>query len=150
VNTLTPKNRKRKRAFIVARICQTVGKKSYALRVRNLVIYFIIKMKRRINHMESLIGKKYYPIDNSYSVCLTDGKMNYQLAGNHYNRPKQPEECEIVSEPFDMVVNNIIGGFLTRQMILVKCERGFTHSVVFVEHALLKHTNDESLEMFTY
>lgn len=80
---------------------------------------------------ESVIGKKYYPVDNSYAICLTDGKKNYLLGGNHYSVPKQKEECIIVSQPFEMLVKTVSGDHKTVSMILVECSRGFTHAVLF-------------------
>jgi hypothetical protein len=96
--------------------------------------------------MESLIGKKYYPVDNSYEICLTDRKEYYSLAGNSLNPAKQPEECEIISEPFRTLIQSDIvkDSVFERHMILVKCPRGYTHATLFDEQGFTNRENKPS------
>lgn len=97
--------------------------------------------------MESIIGKKYWPVDNSYSLCLTNKEKGYQLAGNHYKNPKQPEETEVISEPYDLCLWKY-GAPENYTFVNVRCHRGLEHRVLFYERgfeprimAPLQYTN---------
>jgi hypothetical protein len=100
--------------------------------------------------MYSNIGKKYWPVDNSYSICLDDFGTNYQLSGNHNNNPKQPEETKIVSEPYELMLwpNHYVPTDYT--FINVICYRGLIHRVLFRERGFEPHTNDAMRDMMIY
>lgn len=70
--------------------------------------------------MESIIGKKYVAIDNSYSLNLTDQKREHYLAGTGFDNPK---EAIIVSEPYKQDVECIVSGIKSYDFINVKYEQ---------------------------
>ena len=77
---------------------------------------------------ESIIGKKYLSLDNSFAVCLSDGE-NHNLAGPN------AQITTIVTEPFLGKVKSI---FKENQyyMILVKDSKNRIHSVLFEERSI--------------
>lgn len=86
--------------------------------------------------MKSLIGKYYYPCDNSYCVNLTSSS-NYPYKNNANDAflagtlvGHEPKKCIIVSEPFDCVVKEIIDGVKTVKMIIVNYN-GNSYSTMF-------------------
>jgi hypothetical protein len=101
---------------------------------------------------ESLIGKKYLPTDNSYSVNLTTSAPTFSsenkqlyLAGK-YNEPAKL--CEIVSEPFYCFINT---GFdfppdKKHKMILVEYE-GNTCSVLFNDRCVVSDILENGLPL---
>lgn len=89
--------------------------------------------------MNSLIGKAYWPIDNSYAVCLFDGR-NHHLAGNY---SRKAEITTIVSQPFIMLVKTVVGKPKKMEMVLVKCRKGYIHSVMFRNGGLETHDLEE-------
>lgn len=82
--------------------------------------------------MESLIGKSYVPLDNSYALNLSSynwDRNEYtgsQLAGNMVGL--DPQRVIILSEPFVMVHNNEDRHY---NMILVKDIKGDVYTVMF-------------------
>lgn len=91
--------------------------------------------------MNSIIGKKYWPIDNSYSVCFDDLNKKYQLAGNHYKEAKQPEETEVVSEPYIFWIWSY-GEPKAHMFVNVKCSRGLVHRTLFGERGFEPRVNE--------
>lgn len=95
----------------------------------------------RSNHCncQSLIGRKYIPVDNSYSNCLSvasynsSGKKEHYLAGNQCG--DCPQLCTIVSEPFQMLVQRW-GKPGIQTMILIKCPQGLTHCYMYYKQGL--------------
>lgn len=101
--------------------------------------------------MESIIGKKYWPVDNSYSVCLNDLGTTYQLAGNHYNQPKQPEETEIISEPYEFWLwPRHSSAPKAYTFINVKCKRGLIHRTLFNVSGFEPRVNDRLTWLYDY
>ena len=94
-----------------------------------------MKKKECINK-ESLIGKKYYPIDNSYCVNLTacaqypyNNDRGAYLAGNMIGESQK--ECTIVSEPFMCKIKPFIQDVIKEhEMILVNYNNN-TYSILF-------------------
>lgn len=89
-------------------------------------------MKNQKSESEkSIIGKQYFPVDNSYAVCLNDGENHY-LAGTFNEKPTL---ITIISEPFLMKPK---GRKLTGDLffILVKTDNDNIHSVIFNEKGL--------------
>lgn len=91
---------------------------------------------------ESLIGKKYRPHDNSWSINVTTcsnypykNKQGY-LAGTHNTSQK---ECIICSEPFDCYINKSVLHFNLEicKMIMVNFNQE-THMVLFNESSVVK------------
>lgn len=81
----------------------------------------------------SLIGKKYYPCDNSYCVNLTSSAVypyknntKARLAGTQTG--EKVKECIIVSEPFKCIISNLKTEKYT--MILVEYNNE-TYSVLY-------------------
>jgi len=89
---------------------------------------------------KSIIGRKYYPYDNSYTVNLTSSsnypcindQSNY-LAGNLMGA--LVKECIIVSEPFNCIVKGFMGKTKVIEMILVTYNN-CTYSVMYHENAI--------------
>jgi hypothetical protein len=88
---------------------------------------------------ESLIGKWYLPVDNSYSVNLTSAALypykseDTSLAGNYNSDAKM---CIIVSEPFICKVHSDISGLRTHEMIMVEYENK-TYSILYYERCVI-------------
>lgn len=82
--------------------------------------------------MESIIGKKYIAIDNSYSLNLTNQKRDYRLAGTGNDNPK---EAIIISEPYKQDVECIVSGIKSYDFINVKYEQD-TIRVLYHEQAV--------------
>lgn len=88
----------------------------------------------------SLIGRKYFPTDNSYAHCISDSgifgkKQDYYLAGTY---EEEEIECTIVSEPFYVSMPAYIGKG-TRQQLFVIVQDSVhdkTHLVLFNERGL--------------
>ena len=87
--------------------------------------------------VESIIGKKYYPFDNSYCVNLTscsnhpyENDTTSYLAGTMGG--DSVKECEIVSEPFTCNVVSSNDCIKTIEMILVNYN-GNTYSIMYNE-----------------
>jgi hypothetical protein len=84
---------------------------------------------------ESLIGKCYLPVDNSYSVNLTSASRypykseDTSLAGNFSSEAKM---CVIVSEPFICKVDSDLSGIRTYEMIMVEYDNK-TYSILYYE-----------------
>lgn len=69
-----------------------------------------------------------YSLDNSYAICLADGK-NYYLAGT--SNTKATKITKIIGEPFmAKVYVSAFKGLQKEEMILVECEEGHTHAVL--------------------
>ena len=69
-----------------------------------------------------------YSSDNSYAVCLTDGKNHY-LAGTNMKSPIKI--VRKIGEPFiSKVYVSALKGIQREEMILVECEEGHTHAVL--------------------
>ena len=69
-----------------------------------------------------------YSSDNSYAICLADGK-NYYLAGT--SNTKATKITKIIGEPFmAKVYVSAFKGLQKEEMILVECEKGLIHSVM--------------------
>ena len=92
---------------------------------------------------ESLIGKWYLPVDNSYSVNLTSAALypykseDTSLAGNYNSEAKM---CVIVSEPFICRVDSDLSGIRTYEMIMVEYENK-TYSILYYEHCVRDDKN---------
>jgi hypothetical protein len=92
---------------------------------------------------ESLIGRCYLPVDNSYSVNLTSAtKYPYKsedisLAGGFNSDAKM---CVIVSEPFICRVDSDLSGIRTYEMIMVEYENK-TYSILYYEHCVRDDKN---------
>lgn len=88
---------------------------------------------------ESLIGKWYLPVDNSYSVNLTSAanhpyiSEDTSLAGNYNSDAKM---CVIVSEPFICKVDSGLSGIRTYDMIMVEYENK-TYSILYYERCVI-------------
>ena len=87
--------------------------------------------------MKNLIGKEYTPLDNSWSVNVTQcgdflgsAKRGY-LAGSYYSEAKK---CLIVSEPFECIVNTtgVPRPKQIKTMIIVEYDKE-THMVLFFD-----------------
>lgn len=90
----------------------------------------------------NLLGKKYWPTDNSFAVCLTDGRLNYSLSGNLCSQPKQPEETEVISDPYEVWLWPFGWGVpCAYTFINVKCKRGLEHRVLFNVRGFEPHVN---------
>lgn len=113
--------------------------------------------------MESIIGKKYQSLENSYSKCLSDAtnfnypkkyQKRYYLAGTSKPRPGsdpddldliddiKPSVVTIISEPFDckiydpMMLNSSFEK-MPMKMVLVKDSNDLVHSVLYYKSGLL-------------
>lgn len=91
-----------------------------------------IVIKIQIPEKESIIGKKYLSLDNSYAICLSDGK-NHSLAG--YLGGPNAQITTIVTEPFLGQVMSIFRK-IEHYMILVKDSKNRIHSVLFEERSI--------------
>lgn len=77
--------------------------------------------------LNSLIGKKYVPQDNSYIHEIVNGKK--QESGYLIGVP-----CEIISKPYIVTISNGFTKPYQRRMIRVKSLRtGFIYEVMFAE-----------------
>lgn len=89
---------------------------------------------------ESIIGKKYKPDDNSWSLNLTK-------SGNGYNRVirgylggtyrTDAVVCTIKSEPFKMIVESGMYQVDTRTMIIVEYNKS-SYTVLFNESNIIE------------
>ena len=86
-----------------------------------------ITIKIQIPEKETIIGKKYRSYDNSYAICLSDGK-NHSLAG--WSGGPAPQITTIVSEPFIGKVNSRFSNQIYT-IILVRDSENRIHSVMF-------------------
>jgi len=97
--------------------------------------------------MESIIGKKYRPNDNSYSICISD-KISYGNFSRHYlagtdegfGEQELPViECTIISDPFKVnITNNVVNRKGTSYFILVNDPEEKTHMVLFFVNCIVK------------
>lgn len=83
---------------------------------------------------DSLIGKTYHVVDNSYAICLNDDSKTYILG--IYRKPGITTIC---CDPFEAQVANSVDKTLPeprkthkREVILVQCHQGFLHRVIFL------------------
>jgi hypothetical protein len=104
---------------------------------------------------ESIIGRKYKPIDNSYSYCITDGHRynaeKHYLAGidkvideGEYERWVSDIPAKLVtilSEPFkvniQVNVSNEQVTYKEHEMILVIDDLKYHHIILFYEKGLI-------------
>ena len=84
----------------------------------------------------SLLGKPYWPIDNSQAVCLGNPGNEYYLAGHSMSEPKQQERVEIISELFVSKYLFMGREINDKDFVLVRCQRGLVHSIMFHEAGL--------------
>ena len=102
------------------------------------------KIKAKSIVSQSLIGRKYYPFDNSYCVNLTQSsnypysnKRNVYLAGTLLGDPVK--ECIIVSEPFKCKVKSCVGNEIYEHDMIMVNYNNHTYSVMFHKQGLTKH-----------
>ena len=93
-----------------------------------LIFLYVAFSKSRFtgNQTVKLEGRKYKPLDNSYSYCLTD-KEKYYLAGTSW---MPAEIVEIVSDPYEELTNELRPDKY-KTFINVRCRRGLTHRVLY-------------------
>lgn len=87
--------------------------------------------------MESIIGKKYIPCDNSYSVNITSTsghpyKNERLLLAACIANDEKINICTIISEPFLCNVKSFDGSIISEKMIAVEYENT-TSLVLFYE-----------------
>ena len=90
---------------------------------------------------ESLIGKTYFPVDNSYAVCLSDrseygSNTSYYLAGTAWD---EQIECTIISQPFPVLMPVPASKNTTRIVhfvIVQDSKHDKTHCIMFHERGL--------------
>jgi hypothetical protein len=87
----------------------------------------------------SIIGKKYYPMDNSYCVNLTStsnypykNDTNVYLAGARIG--DEVKECIILSEPFKCIINTNTG-LIEEKMVIVNYNNN-TYSVLYYKEGI--------------
>lgn len=86
-----------------------------------------------IDCYESKVGHKYYPLDNSYSICLSGG-LFAQIAGNKLQKPML---TTIRVDRFLINVRNSFNNeFVPRHVVIVDTEDGKTHMVLWDERGL--------------
>lgn len=82
--------------------------------------------------MESIIGKKYIAVDNSYSLNLTNQRREHWLAGTVNDNPK---EAIVISEPYKQNVECVVSGIKSYEFVNVEYE-GDTIKVMYHEKAV--------------
>jgi hypothetical protein len=94
-------------------------------------------MNTSIIAIEATTSLLYTPIDNSYAVCLSDGKNHY-LAGTHDSNAKT---VRIISPVFINKVYSALDDRVTYeyQFVLVQDRGGLIHSVLYNERGLKQH-----------
>lgn len=86
-----------------------------------------------LDHFESKIGCKYYPLDNSYSLCLSGG-LYTQIAGNKFQKPIL---TTLRTDRFLIKILNIFNNqWVDHYVVLVDTEDGKTHMVLWDEKGL--------------
>lgn len=90
--------------------------------------------------MESVIGKRYFSVDGSYSKCLSKYKADLITACEVNNW--QPTILTIVSEPFQMVIMERIDKS-PLDFVIVKTDKNDFYSIMFEERGLDLKANME-------
>lgn len=83
---------------------------------------------------ESIIGKEYRAIDNSYAVNITHKECYSGLAGA-FGVPF--EISTIITNPFMCNVLSKNGNIVVREMIIVEDRHNQFHSVMYFEHGVI-------------
>lgn len=94
--------------------------------------------------MRNLINKEYMPLDNSYSLNLSDIKADRSYLAGVYGEKAQI--VTIVCNPFDMLIKSEANKkFDTHKFILVRDFNGHVHTVLFHTWRVITDKNRESL-----
>lgn len=93
--------------------------------------------------MESIIGKKYIPNDNSYAINLTScsdypyKNENLLLAGTHIG--DEPKECTILTEPFEAYrLSFPRRRGVEKNLFIIVGYENTTHMILFYEEGIQK------------
>jgi len=90
----------------------------------------------------SYIGKQYVPIDNSYSITISDeNKERPYLAGTAWDKPTV---TTIFSEPFEMMYYSSVQPRV-HKFVILQTEDNRTHLYLFHEHGVV--TEGNTIEM---
>jgi len=94
--------------------------------------------------MRSLINKEYLPLDNSYSLNLSDIKADRTyLAGV---RGEKAQIVKITSNPFEiMIKSDADKKFNKHKFIMVIDENNCTHMILFYEWRVITDKNRQEL-----
>jgi hypothetical protein len=91
----------------------------------------------KLNQYQGLIGRKYVPEDNSYSICLETGlSVHAMLPGDNYRGIRHCETI-IVKEPYTHTVHNTGIGYKSEIMVDV-LYKNHTYRVLFNNACVIK------------
>jgi hypothetical protein len=116
-----------------------------------LILALLLPGEKQETH--PLIGKTYCPIDNSWSLCLSDGRDDYFLAGTQW------KPCEITIIKSGPYYKHAPRRYrydpetIEKLFINVECKRGLLHMVLYYERGVGRipsEIRDYSMSIIAY